>query len=223
MKQVDVLLDWVREHDIDASGVTRVFSALDAGGMALPGLEVQPFYDPAGFAWTAWVASQSAPLKAELAALADRCEVHPESDRLLRRGRWRALFLWRRGRQRSVESDVAPVGVATAAAVPGGGSAGNAYFSILDPGTEIVPHIGHFNARLRCHVGLSIPPGAWIEVAGVRREWQAGGCLVFSDALTHHVANDGLEARAVFTFDFWHPGVTLVERAALSMLLQSQL
>jgi len=42
------------------------------------------------------------------------------------------------------------------------------------------------------------------------------------DAPLDDSLDDGLEARAVFTFDFWHPAVTPAERVALSMLLVSR-
>jgi aspartyl/asparaginyl beta-hydroxylase (cupin superfamily) len=104
----------------------------------------------------------------------------------------------------------------------GGGQAGNSYYSVLGPGTQIKTHTGGFNGRLRCHIGLSVTGDAWIDVAGERREWRVGHSLIFSDALPHHVANNGLADRAVFAFDFWHPDLTPVERAALSLLLTSQ-
>ena len=187
----------------------------------LPGLNVQPFYDPADFAWTGEASARATSLTEELDRLDGRLTPHPESEVLVSRGNWQAFFLWRGSRERTADSHMAPIGTQVTGLAPGGGQAGNSYFSVLGPGTEIKAHTGQFNGRLRCHVGLSIPDGAWVEVAGERREWRVGECLVFSDALPHHVVNDGLDARAVFAFDFWHPDVMPAERAALSMLLTS--
>jgi hypothetical protein len=221
MQQVDLLQSWALERNIDVADLDRVHSALEAGGFTLSGLDVQPFYDPADFPWAEEASARTTSLIEEVGRLRGRLAPHPESDVLLSRGTWAAFFLWRGGRERADDSQLAPAGAEVTGLAPGGGKAGNSYFSVLGPGTEIKAHTGRFNGRLRCHVGLSVPAGAWIDVAGERREWRVGECLVFSDALTHHVANDGLDARAVFAFDFWHPDVTPVERAALSMLLTS--
>jgi aspartyl/asparaginyl beta-hydroxylase (cupin superfamily) len=221
MQRIDVLRSWAQEGNIDEANLGRVRSALEAGGLALPGLDVQPFYHPAHFDWTGAASANTARLAEELDRLDGRLTPHPESEVLVSRGYWRAFFLWRGGRERTANAQSAPTATQVTGLAPGGGAAGNSYFSVLGPGTAIRAHTGQFNGRLRCHIGLSVPDGAWMDVAGERREWRVGECLVFSDALPHHVANDGLDARAVFAFDFWHPDVTPVERAALSMLLTS--
>lgn len=219
MQRIELLRRWAQYANIAVAGLDRLTSALEAGGFTLPGLEVQPFYDLADFPWTADARAQAATLIAELDRLAEQLVPHPETEVLVTLGYWQVFFLWRGGRERHDDSRSAPTGRTVTGFAPGGGRAGNSYYSVLGPGTEIKAHTGRFNARLRCHVGLRVPEGAWIDVAGERREWRVGECLVFSDALPHHVANGGREARSVFAFDFWHPDVTAVERSALSMLL----
>lgn len=222
MQRVDLLRRWAQGSGVDQADLGRVESALEAGGFTLPALEIQPFYDLAEFPWADEVSACTASLTEELNGLDGSLTSHPESDALLSRGYWNVFFLWRGGRVRTAEAQTAPVGSRATGLAAGGGEAGNSYYSVLGPNTEIIAHTGRFNARLRCHVGLSVPDGAWIDVAGDRRAWRVGECLIFSDALPHHVANDGSLARAVFAFDFWHPDVTPAERAALSMLLNSQ-
>jgi aspartate beta-hydroxylase len=219
MQRIELLRRWARDGNIPVASLDRLTSALEAGGFTLPGLEVHPFYELAGFPWTADARAQAATLSAELDRLAWQLVSHPETEVLVTLGYWHAFFLWRGGRERPDASRNAPTGRTVTGLAPGGGRAGNSYYSVLGPGTEIKAHTGQFNARLRCHVGLRVPEGAWIDVAGERREWRVGECLVFSDALPHHVANEGREARSVFAIDFWHPDVTAVERSALSMLL----
>jgi aspartyl/asparaginyl beta-hydroxylase (cupin superfamily) len=219
MHRIEVLRRWAQNAKIPVADLNRLTSALEAGGFTLPGLDVQPFYEIADFPWTADAHAQARTLGAELDRLAGRLASHPETDVLVTLGYWRVFFLWRGGRERPDDSRTAPAGRAVTGFAPGGGQAGNSYYSVLGPGTVIKAHTGLFNARLRCHVGLHVPEGAWIEVGGERREWRVGKCLIFSDALPHHVTNAGCEARSVFAFDFWHPDVTAIERSALSMLL----
>jgi len=42
-------------------------------------------------------------------------------------------------------------------------------FSLLFPGTKVWPHTGPTNCRLRAHLGLQVPQGAGIKVAGETR------------------------------------------------------
>jgi hypothetical protein len=49
---------------------------------------------------------------------------------------------------------------------------GEILFSILEPGTHLRPHCGPSNNRLTVHLGLMIPPGCTIRVAGETREWE---------------------------------------------------
>ncbi|KAK3896258.1 hypothetical protein Pcinc_000079 [Petrolisthes cinctipes] len=45
---------------------------------------------------------------------------------------------------------------------------GNVCFSVLYPDSIIKPHYGPSNIRLRCHLGLDVPAGCKLEVAGER-------------------------------------------------------
>lgn len=85
---------------------------------------------------------------------------------------------------------------------------GNAMFSVLHPNSEIEPHTGPCNFRLRCHLPLIAPSGFKVQVAMETREWRTGELLVFDDSYVHRVWHrDGTEknARVVFIFDIWHP------------------
>jgi aspartyl/asparaginyl beta-hydroxylase (cupin superfamily) len=221
VNRVDTLFRWAEEHGVDRGDLDRIGAALANGGFTLPGLDVQPFYEPDDFGWAPNAADRTAQLAEELDQLRGQLVTHPESATLVSQGSWQAFFLWRGSRCRPDATRQAPAGVGVTGLAEGGGEAGNSYFSVLGPGTEIKRHVGQFNGRLRCHIGLSVSPKAWIEVDGERRRWGPGECLIFSDALPHHVVNEAPVHRDVFAFDFWHPGVTAVERAALSMLLTS--
>lgn len=66
----------------------------------------------------------------------------------------------------------------------------NARISRLRTGTHIGAHCGVSNAKLRVHVGLSVPPCAVgarcaLRVGAATREWEEGGVLVFDDSFEH--------------------------------------
>ncbi|KAG0716789.1 Aspartate beta-hydroxylase domain-containing protein 2 [Chionoecetes opilio] len=102
---------------------------------------------------------------------------------------------------------------------------GNAAFSILYPDSHITAHHGPTNLRLRCHLGLKVPPGCWLEVAGQQYRWAVGETLLFDDSFTHSAhftnqpSNVHSEPRAVLLLDFWHPDVSAKEKECLLDLL----
>jgi len=84
--------------------------------------------------------------------------------------------------------------------VPRHGAAG---FSVLRPGTRIRPHAGYPGAFLRCHLGLSVPPGdCALRVAGEVRRWEEGEVLVLDDRVEHEAWNLTSRDRVVLLIDF---------------------
>lgn len=76
--------------------------------------------------------------------------------------------------------------------------------TILEPHSEILPHIGETNTTMRGHLGLSIPeplPNAGIEVNNEKRGWEEGKIVLFSDAHRHRVWNHTSGRRMVLVFD----------------------
>lgn len=102
---------------------------------------------------------------------------------------------------------------------------GNVCFSILYPDSHIKAHYGPSNIRLRCHLGLQIPDGCWLEVAGTQCKWTARETLVFDDSFEHSATfvdqSSSAQAtpRAVLMLDFWHPDITSKEKQVLLKLL----
>ena len=92
------------------------------------------------------------------------------------------------------------------------------FFSCLAGGTHVTPHCGASNTRLRCHIGLKVPPGCSIRVGDEEREWNERKVIVFDDSFEHEVWNRSAETRWVLIVDFWHPELTPVERKALARL-----
>ena len=94
---------------------------------------------------------------------------------------------------------------------------GSAYFSRMSGRSRLRPHCGPTNARLRVHVGLSVPAGAGLRVGDGLGSWVVGGAIAFDDSFEHEVWNDSDEDRLVFIVDCWHPALRTDEqrRAAL--------
>ncbi|XP_004705730.1 aspartate beta-hydroxylase domain-containing protein 1 [Echinops telfairi] len=107
-----------------------------------------------------------------------------------------------------------------------GNTFGNAGFSVLLPGAQLEGRCGPTNARVRCHLGLKIPPGCELVVGGEPQCWAEGHCLLVDDSFLHTVAHNGAPGdgpRVVFIVDLWHPNVAGAERQALDFVFAPDL
>jgi beta-hydroxylase len=85
----------------------------------------------------------------------------------------------------------------------------NAFFSILDPGVEIPPHVGYYKGYLRYHMGVIIPNNdtvktddkAYIVCGGEKYIWKEGEGVVFDDLYLHYVKNPTNKGRVVLYID----------------------
>lgn len=84
---------------------------------------------------------------------------------------------------------------------------GYAYFSIIEPGTKILPHYGMSNTKLRVQLSLIAAPDppSWIKVNDITQVYEEGKAFVFDDSYLHSVANASNHERVVLLFDIWHP------------------
>ena len=90
---------------------------------------------------------------------------------------------------------------------------GSVELSLMRPGAVVAPHCGPTNHRLRLHLGLVVPSGAAITVAGETRRWEQGRVLAFDDSWEHSVAMNGARSpRVVLIVDVWQPGLSAAER-----------
>ena len=83
-----------------------------------------------------------------------------------------------------------------------------AMFSVLKPGTKILPHEGPYKGSLRCHLGLSCPSkkdGCVLTVDGKKYGWENGKCLVWDDTYTHSVVNNSKQDRIILFMDIDRP------------------
>jgi len=65
----------------------------------------------------------------------------------------------------------------------------DAMFSILEPGAAIKAHRDQTNLFLTMHFGLKTPGDGFLEVAGIRRQWQSGKSLFFDSSYQHRAIN----------------------------------
>jgi len=82
-----------------------------------------------------------------------------------------------------------------------------AAFSILNPRSKILPHVGYYGYSemvLRCHLGLYVPPAdqCWLGVGDKQQSWKAGRCLIFDDTFIHTAVNTSDITRVILLLDF---------------------
>jgi len=93
-------------------------------------------------------------------------------------------------------------------------------FSVLAPGTHILPHHGVTNARIVTHLPLIVPEACAIRVGGEEHAWAEGRCISFDDTFEHEAWNRSDQTRVVLILDGWNPHLTLVEREAVTRLIE---
>ncbi|NJQ04190.1 aspartyl/asparaginyl beta-hydroxylase domain-containing protein [Streptomyces lonarensis] len=195
----------------------------------LPGISQQPWHDPYAY-------PELLPLVRELeAAHGDIKREITESwaSRRDRFGRydhylgnqddWRAVYLFRQGAMAKGAAELVPTAhrVVERAGVDAGVLCPllESHFSTLLPGTVIADHCDLWNFSINLHLAVSIPEGCSLTVAGERRAWEEGRCLLFDYSFRHSARNDGGGTRTCLLVDLWHPETTPAERQALTVLV----
>ena len=94
-------------------------------------------------------------------------------------------------------------------------------FSVLTPGTHILPHRGVTNTRVVCHLPLIVPEDCALVVGGETHAWREGEAVAFDDTYEHEAWNRGSSTRVVLIIDVWNPHLTAAERDAVATLAGS--
>lgn len=95
-------------------------------------------------------------------------------------------------------------------------------YSFLAPRTEILPHYGVSNIRSVMHLPLKVPSNCALNLIGVgERHWKNGELILFDDTYLHEAWNRSDEMRIVLLIDCWNPNLTMVERSALTALVEA--
>lgn len=92
-------------------------------------------------------------------------------------------------------------------------------YSVLRPGTHILPHRGVTNTRLVTHLPLIVPTDCALRVGGETHVWEEGRCVTFDDTFEHEAWNRSGQTRVVLIVDSWNPDLSDVERMAVSDLV----
>ena len=82
----------------------------------------------------------------------------------------------------------------------------NCGFSFLEPGCEIIPHVGYTSDVLRCHLGLVVPDEydkCGIQVGDEVRHWKEGELMLFDDTIRHSAWNRSEQHRIVLLTDLY--------------------
>jgi len=199
----------------------------------VPGLPTTPFFARELFAWYAELERNTAVIREELTAVLGREEgiepflKLPSADvmpQYLEGGAqgapaWDAFFFYRHGTRYDENCARCPRTTAIIEALPLARirvHAPEICFSVLAPGTHILPHHGVTNARVVTHLPLILPDDCALRVGGEEHVWREGHCITFDDTFEHEAWNRSTQTRVVLILDSWNPHLTAVECAAVT-------
>ncbi len=203
----------------------------------VPGLTTTPYYPRDRFPWHAELEQHTGTIREELlGVLNDPVGVQPflgtNDNELLRQqnllagthgqAQWNSFFFHRHGEVFEQNARRCPRTTAILDSLPLvhiRGHAPEVLFSILAPGSHILPHHGVTNTRLVTHLPLIVPEDCAIRVGGIEHVWQEGRCVTFDDTFLHEAWNRSGRVRVVMILDSWHPDLTDAEREAIALLV----
>jgi aspartate beta-hydroxylase len=137
---------------------------------------------------------------------------------------WEAFFFYRHGKRYDEHHARCPRTSAALEAIelfriPG--QAPEILFSVLRPGTHILPHHGICNARSVMHLPLLVPPDCALQLVDVGpHAWVEGRLVLFDDTYLHEAWNRSGSIRVILLMDCWNPHLALPEREAVIRLTQ---
>jgi aspartate beta-hydroxylase len=198
-----------------------------------PGLPATPWFPRDAMPWFGDLERATGVIREELLALlpaaesSERVFTSEAAERLGLAGErgapaWTGFYFWRHGERRDANHAACPRTSAALEALPLvriREHAPEVMFSVLTPGTHILPHRGVTNTRVVCHLPLVVPPGCALVVGGERREWREGEALAFDDTYEHEAWNRGERTRVVLIIDVWNPHLSAAERDAVAVLV----
>jgi aspartate beta-hydroxylase len=206
--------------------------------MYFPGLPPQPFYARERFPWQAELEAGGTRIRGELREVLEQGEpldsflqtgLREEVDGYLRASgpgpaAWDAYFFFRHGKRLAEHCARCPQTTALLDATPMvriRDHAPETLFSVLRPGTHILPHRGVTNTRLVTHLPLIVPRDCALRVGGETRAWQVDRCVTFDDTFEHEAWNRSDETRVVLILDCWNPDLSQAEQAAVTDLVEA--
>ena len=200
-----------------------------------PGLPSTPYIERTALPWLADLERETDPIRGELLAaisasgLDERVFDSESAEQFGLAGApgapsWNGLYFWRHGVRRDNVHTACPHTSATLERLPLARireHAPEVMFSVLTPGTHILPHRGVTNTRVVCHLPLVVPEDCALVVGGERHDWREGEAFVFDDTYEHEAWNRGTQTRVVLIIDVWNPHLTVAEREAVAALVEA--
>jgi aspartate beta-hydroxylase len=137
---------------------------------------------------------------------------------------WNGYYFYRHGVRRGDNCAACPRTIAALDALPlcrVRDHGPEVLFSVLSPGTHLLPHNGVTNTRIVGHLALTIPGDCALRVAGEEYRWVEGRAVLFDDTYPHEAWNRSEHQRVVLIFDLWNPHLRPAERVAVTALIEA--
>lgn len=206
--------------------------------MFFPGLPPGPYHDPHLHPWTAKLVAAFDDIRAEAQAVLDT-EGALQTFLTFKKGQnvdeyvggdgknrsWDAFFFYRHGKRIDEHHAMCPKTSALLESIERcevDGQAPEICFSVLQPGTRIMPHHGVTNTRVVLHLPLIVPGDCALLVhGGGEHVWKEREPMMFDDTYLHEAWNRSDELRVVLLLDCWNPHLTAEERVAVRHLTEA--
>lgn len=201
-----------------------------------PGIPSQAYYPRERFPGFEALEAGTAAIREELRAVLEqprdlesflKTDTQEQLETMLRgsgtqQAAWDAYFFYRHGQRYDAHCDACPQTTSLIERMPLSRireHGPETLFSVLRPGTHILPHRGVTNTRLVTHLPLIVPKDCALNVGGEIHVWQEGRCITFDDTFEHEAWNRSGETRVVLIMDCWNPDLSEAEREAVAALV----
>jgi aspartyl/asparaginyl beta-hydroxylase (cupin superfamily) len=117
---------------------------------------------------------------------------------------WKVFYLHAMGETPEANAALCPKTTALLQGIPG---LFQAFFSILEAGKSVPPHVGPYRGYLRYHLGLVVPdedPPS-IRIKDEHYTWREGESILFDDSWNHEVINHCPRDRVILIVDIRRP------------------
>ncbi len=234
LKRVDrALSGYLREWDATPSSARQRPTFL-----YFPGLPDSPYLDPFSQPWAERLQAAFAVIREEAlrvieedAVLPDFVDV-PEGRRMVDyvggegpTPAWEAFFFYRHGERFDANHARCPQTSALLESIDLchiNGQAPEILYSILRPGSRIMPHYGVSNVRAVMHLPLQVPLDCALNIVDAgEHHWQEGQLMMFDDTYLHEAWNRSTSTRVILLMDCWNPHLSLIERMAVRQLIET--
>lgn len=202
-----------------------------------PDLPTVPYFSRELFPWYATLEENFEVIRTELLAVMNVenafqpfLQFHPDQNIKESLGgcekpQWNAFFFYRHGERYDDNCARCPRTAAVIDSLPTlarvRDHAPEVCFSLLTPGSHILPHRGVTNTRLVTHLPLIVPEDCALNVSGEQHAWQEGRCVTFDDTFEHEAWNRSERTRVVVLIDTWNPYMTPAECDAVKDLVET--